>query len=274
MRRRAEEDKKVEDLSRRKFLKAAIGTAAVGAAAPLLPLLPAGGVRKAGATTKLAPESIFKDYDPRGHYYSFVVDTRKCIGCGSCVLACSKENKVPKGLYRTWVERYQIQPGAEHANIDSPEGGIAGFTDVLLGYGNVSKAFFVPKMCNHCDASPCVQVCPLGASYRSPDGVVLVDPTRCMGCGYCVQACPYSSRWLNPITHTADKCTWCYHRITKGLRNACVQACPTGARQFGDIRDPYDPVLHMIEKERIRVLQPHHLTKPKCYYIGLDREVV
>ena len=94
-----------------------------------------------------------------------------------------------------------------------------------------------------------------------------------MGCSYCVQACPYGSRFINPMSHTADKCTWCYHRTTRGLKPACVQACPTGTRLFGDVKDPYDPVRHLIERERLAVVQPQLLTKPKCYYIGLDKEV-
>ena len=100
----------------------------------------------------------------------------------------------------------------------------------------------MPKLCNQCDNPPCVQVCPVGATYQAPDGVVLVDRTWCIGCGYCIMGCPYGVRFFHPVYHTAEKCNFCYHRITKGLKSACVQACPFGARQIGNIKDPNDPV--------------------------------
>ena len=87
-----------------------------------------------------------------------------------------------------------------------------------------------------------MQVCPVGATFESPDGVVLVDKNYCLGCRYCVQACPYGCRFIDPRTKTVDKCTLCYHRITKGLTTACCEACPTGARQLGDLKNPKDPI--------------------------------
>jgi Fe-S-cluster-containing dehydrogenase component len=263
----------MKELSKREFLRAALGAVAVGTVSPLLSLPFSGRGGAARATTKLQPEKVRGGYHPADHLYSYVIDTHKCIGCGSCVQACKRENQVPTGFYRTWMERYQKEAGTEHASIDSPDGGFYGFPVGVQGHRGVTKAYFVAKMCNHCANTPCVQVCPFGASYMAPDGVVLVDGKRCMGCGYCVQACPYASRWINPLTHTADKCTWCYHRTSRGLRPACVQACPTGTRNFGDTLDAYDPIIRMIEHERTAVLQPHLLTKPKCYYIGLDKEV-
>jgi len=262
----------MKDSSRRSFLRKVMGVSVLGVLASAVSSVVPGRVRKALATTKLQPEPIRTGYNPYDHLYSYVMDLHKCIGCGSCVRACRLENGVPTGFYRTWVERYQKGHNG-HARIDSPEGGLRGFPSSTAGVEGVSKAYFVPKMCNHCEATPCVQVCPFGASYKTPDGLILVDGERCMGCSYCVQACPYASRFISPVTHTAEKCTWCYHRITKGLKPACVHACPTGTRNFGDIKDPYDRVRHIIDTERIGVLQPQLLTKPKCYYIGLDKEV-
>ena len=103
---------------------------------------------------------------------------------------------------------------------------------------DIDKAFFVPKLCNQCENPPCVQVCPVGATYQTPDGVVLVDRTWCIGCGYCIMGCPYGVRFFHPVYHTAEKCNFCYHRITKGLKTACVEACPFGARQIGNLKDP------------------------------------
>ena len=204
------------------------------------------------------------------HLYAYLIDTSKCIGCGSCVRACAAENKVPDGFYRTWIERYVI--GMEQTHVDSPNGGKDGFGPVQVGF-TATKSFFVPKMCNHCRATPCVQVCPVGASYRTKDGVVMVDTERCIGCAYCVQACPFGSRFISPVTHTAEKCTWCYHRVTKGLKPACVEVCPTGTRQFGDLKREDDPVRLAIARDRVEVLQGHLLTEPQCYYLHLDKEV-
>jgi len=261
-----------KEISRRGFLRTAAGASILGVLSSVLSVVVPGKVRQALATTKLQPEPVRTGYNPYDHYYSYVMDLRKCIGCGSCVRACKMENDVPTGFFRTWVERYQ-KGEEEHARIDSPDGGLYGFPASTAGVEGVSKAYYVPKMCNHCDETPCVQVCPFGASYKSPEGIILVDGDRCMGCSYCVQACPYASRFIHPLTHTASKCTWCYHRVSKGLKPACVQACPTGTRMFGDIKDRYDPARKLIEEERIGVLQPQLLTKPKCYYLGLDKEV-
>jgi Fe-S-cluster-containing dehydrogenase component len=201
----------------------------------------------------------------------YLIDTRLCIGCGACVRACRAENDVPEGMYRTWVERYEI-PVEGESYVDSPDGGANGFQRVTTGL-HVEKAFFVPKICNHCQQTPCIQVCPVGASYRTRDGVILVDGKHCIGCGYCVQACPYGSRFINPDNHTAEKCTLCYHRITKGLPTACVGICPVGARRLGDRENPDDLVHEILATERVMVLQPQLLTRPQCYYLGLDVEV-
>lgn len=209
-------------------------------------------------------------YDWNEHLYAYLIDTTKCIGCGSCVRACKSENDVPDNFYRTWIERYVV--GIEETLVDSPKGGSEGFPQIQTGF-NATKSFFVPKMCNHCAATPCIQVCPVGASYRTNDGVVLVDGKRCIGCGYCVQACPYGSRFLHPATHTASKCTWCYHRVTKGLKPACVMVCPTGTREFGDLKKEGDPVRTALEQDRVQILQGHHHTEPRCYYLHLDGEV-
>jgi Fe-S-cluster-containing dehydrogenase component len=248
--------------TRRDFLKrtavSGCGMAATCAVGLILP-------RDAAATEGAA------EYDWTKHRWVYLIDTRKCIGCGSCVRACRRENDVPDGRYRTWIERYAI-PFDGEVHIDSPRGGELGF-DPDAARAHVPKSFFVPKLCNHCANTPCTQVCPVGASFTTIDGVVLVDDTHCIGCGYCVQACPYGSRYFNPATHTAEKCTLCYHRITKGLTTACVEICPVGARLLGDRLNPEDPVMEILETERVEVLQAHLLTEPQCFYLGMDKEV-
>jgi Fe-S-cluster-containing dehydrogenase component len=210
-------------------------------------------------------------YNRAEHFWGMTIDVSKCIGCGNCVRACAAENGVPKGYFRTWVERYQVSgDDMEHPRVDSPDGGINGFPP---RHDSGAKSFFVPKLCNHCVDSPCVQACPVGATFDSPDGVVLVDEKYCVGCRYCIQACPYGCRYLHPTKHTADKCSLCYHRITKGLTTACCEACPTGARKLADLKDPADPVHEFLRANNVQVLKPYMATRAKVYYKDLDGAV-
>ncbi|MDO8749737.1 MAG: 4Fe-4S dicluster domain-containing protein [Dehalococcoidia bacterium] len=242
--------------------------------------------------TKLTQADSLHEVDPESydwgdHYYGFLVDTTRCIGCGKCMVACKLENHVPNepDCNRTWIERYVISEDGE-VFVDSPDGGIGGFSsfpeNIKYRDVHIAQSFFVPKLCNQCDNPPCVQVCPVGATYMTKDGIVLVDQKRCIGCRYCIQACPYGARYLVPPhadvtpqgqTGVADKCTWCYHRITKGLLPACVEACPVNARIFGDMRDPDSAPRKALRDARVYTLKPALGTKPKVYYIGLNVEV-
>jgi Fe-S-cluster-containing dehydrogenase component len=220
------------------------------------------------------------NYDRSRHWWAMLIDIDACIGCGKCVRACKDENDVPKDprFFRTWVERYQVPPvdprRPEHEVlplVDSPNGGYDGFPD--LGPAGGGKTFFVPKLCNHCAHSPCTQVCPVGATFESEDGVVLIDKDYCLGCRYCVQACPYGCRFIDPRTNTADKCSLCYHRITKGLTTACCEVCPTGARQLADLKNPDDPIHEYLRTHKVQVLKPNMATGSKTYYANLDGAV-
>jgi len=225
-----------------------------------------------------------KDYDPNQHQWLMCLDVDKCIGCGLCADACKTENHVPGEpcYFRTWIERYIIRKPAPGSNnlrgavlVDSPNGGRGGFPPAPTPRQDILKSFFVPKLCNLCAASPCIQVCPVGATFDTPDGAVLVDPNYCIGCGFCIQACPYGCRFLSPVTRTAEKCTLCYHRITRGLKPACVEICPTGARVFGDLKHPVpdDPLQAFVRKNKVNTLKPHLGTNPRLLYANLDKEV-
>jgi tetrathionate reductase subunit B len=256
---------KSHDYDRRSFIKKFL--LAVGA-------LAAPSVFIAGEELLSAPVWILAGgYKPGEHYWGMGIDISKCIGCGRCVEACKSENNVPREpfFFRTWVERYQIMNDGE-VKVDSPNGAINSFQNDI-DETEVMRSFFVPKLCNHCDNPPCVQVCPVGATFKSPDGVVLVDSKYCIGCRYCIQACPYGARFLHPETRTAEKCTFCYHRITKGLVPACVEACPTQARVFGEVRKKASPLQRFRRMNKIGILKPSLNTEPKVYYANLDMEV-
>lgn len=169
-----------------------------------------------------------------------LVDLRRCIGCQACTVSCAIENQTPQGAFRTHVNQYQVQLGDR-------------VTNVLL-----------PRLCNHCDNPPCVPVCPVQATFQRQDGIVVVDNTRCVGCAYCVQACPYDARFINHETQTADKCTFCVHRLEAGLLPACVESCVGGARIVGDIRDRQSRISQTLalHHDAIKVLKPENGTVP------------
>lgn len=258
-------------ITRRRFLNYTI-KAVAGLALPL------------SFTEILLPKKLFAEKGDVDLRWVFLVDTYKCVGCGLCVQACKLENEIPydANVTRTWVERYVVtKDGRVYA--DSPKGARDGFiTDkVMIKEGEykkidkdeISQAFFVPKLCNQCENPPCVQVCPVGATYQAKDGVVLVDQKWCIGCGYCIMACPYGVRFFHPVHKVAEKCNFCYHRINKGLKPACVSACPFGARLIGNIKDSSDPVTKVIMTERVSILKEEYGTKPQVYYRGLSKEV-
>ena len=225
-----------------------------------------------------------KGYDPTKHKWLMAIDVDRCIGCGLCVEACKKENNVPPGesYFRTWIERYVItkpKPGSGETRgevfVDSPSGGLHGFSPTHIPKAEILKSFYVPKLCNLCEHSPCTQVCPVGATFDAPDGAVLIDPNYCIGCGFCIQACPYGCRFMSPVTKTAEKCSLCYHRITRGLRPACVEVCPGEARIFGDLKNltPDEPIQRFFESNKAQNLKPHLGTGPRVLYAELDKEV-
>jgi Fe-S-cluster-containing dehydrogenase component len=266
--------------ARRSFLRRIGGAALAAAATPAL-------VHKVAAKSEAAAaEKSFPtpDYDWTKRKWAFGVDATKCIGCLRCVEACKVENEVPLTAhhFRTWVERYVYLEGENRPRVDSqadPVNIAASGSEREYRFADrykdakVEKAFFVPKLCNQCEHPPCVQVCPVGATYKAKDGVVLIDHEYCIGCRYCVQACPYGVRFFNEEKGVSDKCNWCYHRITKDLQPACVEACPVGARVFGDRNDKQSPISLFIRNNRVHVLRPETGNAPNVFYVGIDKEV-
>jgi Fe-S-cluster-containing dehydrogenase component len=250
----------------------------------------AGGLAGAAALGRLFPvfaddtssaEPIVPSYDPTARQWTFVVDTSACIGCGMCVAACKEENHVPEeaAYTRTWIERH-VRTTDGQVFVDSPDAGIDGFPPESTAPGAAGKAveaaYFEPRLCMQCEDSPCTSVCPVGATYKTEDGVILVDARRCIGCGYCVVACPYGARYIvpagpeapNDTPGVADKCTWCYHRISRGLKPACVEVCPVGARRFGDANDPTSDIAAFVREHSPKPLNPEYGTRPRVLYLG------
>ena len=223
---------------KRGFLKGLLGLSASATVIPITPV-----------------QAAIGDQPPRrpgiaGKRYGMLVDLRKCIGCQACTVSCSVENLPPIGQFRTTVLQYEVD-----------------FKDSPVPSAMVS----LPRLCNHCDNPPCVPVCPVQATFQRTDGIVLIDNARCVGCGYCVQACPYDARFINRETQTADKCTFCEHRLEAGLLPACVESCVGGARVIGDMNNPESTISRLLaaHKGEIKVLKPGLGTNPHVYYIGL-----
>lgn len=222
------------DRSRRDFLRE-IGRVTAGAPVAL------------AAPAMAAAPAAKDDGKPQPHW-AMVVDVGKCIGCQACTIACIMENATPENSFRTFVSTYEVASGA------------------------TVNAYMLPRLCNHCDDPPCTPVCPVGATYKQADGIVVVDADRCVACGYCVQACPYDARFINRETRAADKCTFCSHRVEAGLLPACVETCVGGSRIFGDLADPNSEVSKIAKTRRaeILVLKPEEGTNPNVFYLGLD----
>lgn len=200
-----------------------------------------------GVGISAVPGGVKAALTNRPVHYAMVIDARKCTGCQACSVACKTEFEVPLGAQRSWVE--YVEKGT---------------------FPNVSRSF-LPRLCNQCSEPQCVSVCPTGATYkRKEDGIIAIDQDKCIGCKYCLQACPYDARFINPKTGTADKCDFCLHRITKGLEPSCVNTCQARARIFGDLNDPNSEVAKLVATQPVTVLRQEMGTKPNVFYIGAD----
>jgi Fe-S-cluster-containing dehydrogenase component len=175
--------------------------------------------------------------------YALIVDSKKCINCKACVVACRAENRVPLGHSRNWI-------GEERR----------GTWPKLL-------AFFEPEQCHHCANPSCVRVCPTGASYQRSDGLVVVDDRECIGCRYCIVACPYNARFFRDDKGVAEKCTFCVQRVDRGETPACVETCPSKVRVFGDVSDPKGPLQQLLATREYRVKNPQTGNGPQIYYL-------
>jgi Fe-S-cluster-containing dehydrogenase component len=175
--------------------------------------------------------------------FAMVIDTKKCIGCMDCVVACKTENNVPEGFNRDWIT-----------------------TEAKGKFPSVQMEIRSER-CNHCDNPSCVHCCPTGASHvHDLGGVVLVHHDLCIGCKACLASCPYDARFIHPDGY-ADKCTFCIHRVEQGLDPACVAVCPTHCMYFGDLEDALSQVSRLLAEKKFHAIASEAGTKPQIFYL-------
>jgi Fe-S-cluster-containing dehydrogenase component/formate-dependent nitrite reductase membrane component NrfD len=182
--------------------------------------------------------------------YGFAIDLRKCIGCHACTIACKAEHEIPIGVNRCWVKT--VEKGT------FPE----------------TRRFFFPVLCNQCDEAPCARICPTNALFKRRDGIVDLDSAVCIGCRACMIACPYDQLFIDPNTHTAEKCNFCANRVENHLLPSCVSVCPTECRIFGDLDDPTSDVARIARDEGVAVRKPEKGTAPRVFYLGAEQSAI
>jgi len=281
-------------LSRRLFLKG-IGASAAVLAAGTVPALVSSVPATAGAAGAEAAEGdplapIIEENGPVNYpgkpvYYAdppgkqkfaMVIDVKACIGCRRCVYACVKENNIGRESGFTYIQVLEMEPGKvdiETAKLEYEEGGRP-------------DKWYMPVQCMHCAKPTCVYGCPVIATWKEPDGIVVIDYEKCIACRNCMVTCPYDARhfnWVEPDVPTAErnpvvpvedkagvveKCTFCIQRTRNGKTTACVEACPVGARTFGDLNDPESEVSILLKTRRVWRLKEETGNEPMIWYVG------
>ena len=213
--------------------------------------------------------------------FGYGLDLSRCIGCRRCVYSCVDENNQSRDPQMHYIRVLRLKKG----NLVRLEEAEHHYDPDLVPEEGV---FYQPVQCQHCENSPCTKVCPVKATWTEPDGIVVVDYNWCIGCRYCIAACPYRGRifnWktpglpgeeVNPDTHflgnrprmkhVVEKCTFCIQRVRKGRYPACVEICPVGARKFGNLLDPQGEMRYLIEEKRVFRLKEDLNTEPRFYY--------
>jgi len=216
--------------------------------------------------------------------FGYGLDISRCIGCRRCVYACVDENNQSRDPQIHWIRVLEFEREHVIRRIDFEEGRPFYDHDKVPA----EDKMYLPVACQQCEDPGCTKACPTGATWQDPDGIVVIDYDWCIGCRYCMTACPYGARhfnWtepripseeVNPNTHflgnrprphgVVEKCTFCIHRSRKGRYPACVEACPVGARKFGNMLDPNGEIRYLLKHKKTFVLKADLNTRPKFFY--------
>ena len=294
------------DASRRAFLAAAgtvLAAAAAGCRNDAVSAFLQGSVRELSRTElKEMIERLERGYKKQfgkditvantpakeGVLFGYGLDLSRCVGCRRCVYACVKENNQSRqaedASHASQIHWIRVLEMEKEHGVDFTH------ADAYYNPAEVPREghFYIPVSCQQCENAPCVRACPVGATWKEPDGIVVVDYDWCIGCRYCMVACPYGARhfnWsepnlppeeVNPHAHllgnrprpkgVVEKCTFCIQRVREGRYPACVEICPAGARKFGNLLDPESEIRYVMEHKRVFILKEELNTQPKFFY--------
>lgn len=297
------EERGRDGMGRRAFLQAAAGAGLALAAAPgltgcdrsgrlglpkhLKEMTPAEIEELLASLEARYREQTGRDFevgaDPAlpGVTFGYGLDLSRCIGCRRCVYACVEENNLSRDPQIHWITVLEME---QRKGVDLHH------SDRYYDPDEVPREdhFYMPVACMQCANPPCTKVCPVKATWSEPDGIVVVDPDWCIGCRYCMAACPYEARRFNFSTPkvpkeeinpnqgylsnrirprgVVEKCTYCLHRTRKGQNPACLEACPTGARIFGNMLDPNSEISYVLKNKRVYILKEEAGTIPRFFY--------
>ncbi|HSG67712.1 MAG TPA: 4Fe-4S dicluster domain-containing protein [Bacteroidales bacterium] len=216
-----------------------------------------------------------------GTVFGYALDLSRCVGCRKCVYACVEENNLSRDPQIHYIQVLQME---KEKGIDFAHANVHYDPEEVPEPGH----FYLPVQCQQCRNPQCTTVCPVKATWQEPDGLVVVDYDWCIGCRYCMAACPYGARHFNwgepnvPVDEmntdvhylgnrprmkgVVEKCTFCIQRTREGRYPACVEICPVGARKFGNLLDPDSEIRYILENKRVLVLKEELNTRPKFYY--------